>query len=141
MWREIHGHAHQTNSSQVNGIVTLSFTTGIAMVVEAMMQVQEENKEVDWSNYSFELEDFVFSNSIILPDESPIDLFLTLIPRNDNARSEETWYDFNISSLRGDVDIRHCHGKAAVIECKYQTVEQLVTQAHHPQPTTRTAHL
>ena len=121
--------------------MTLSFTTGIAMVVEAMMQVQEENKEVDWSNYSFELEDFVFSNSIILPDESPIDLFLTLIPRNDNARSEETWYDFTISSLRGDVDIRHCHGKAAVLECKYQTMEQLVTQAHHHQPTTRTAHL
>ncbi|RSL92940.1 hypothetical protein CDV31_014921 [Fusarium ambrosium] len=101
---------------QVNGIVTFSFTTGIAMVVEAMMQVQEENKEIDWTTRSFEFEDFVFSNSIILPDESPIDLFLTLIPENDNARSDETWYDFTISSLRGDVDIRHCHGKAAVLE-------------------------
>jgi hypothetical protein len=96
--------------------VTLSFTTGIAMVVEAMMQVQEETKEIDWANHSFELEDFVFSNSIILPDESPIDLFLTLIPKNDNVRSDKTWYDFTISSLRGDVDIRHCHGKAAVLE-------------------------
>lgn len=102
------------------------------------MQVQEENKEVDWSNYSFELEDFVFSNSIILPDESPIDLFLTLIPRNDNARSEETWYDFTISSLRGDVDIRHCHGKAAVLESKYRILELLMTQAHHSQPTAKT---
>ncbi|KAJ4195592.1 Highly reducing polyketide synthase gpy1 [Fusarium falciforme] len=101
---------------QVNGIVTFSFTTGIAMVVEAMMQVQEETKEIDWATRSFEFEDFVFSNSIILPDESPIDLFLTLIPENDNARSDETWYDFTISSLRGDVDIRHCHGKAAVLE-------------------------
>jgi hypothetical protein len=96
--------------------VTFSFTTGIAMVVEAMMQVQEETKEIDWATRSFEFEDFVFSNSIILPDESPIDLFLTLIPENDNARSDETWYDFTISSLRGDVDIRHCHGKAAVLE-------------------------
>ncbi|KAF5017371.1 hypothetical protein F66182_10702 [Fusarium sp. NRRL 66182] len=101
---------------QVNGIVTFSFTTGIAMVVEAMMQVQEESREIAWANHSFELEDFVFSNSIILPDESPIDLFLTLIPENDNTRPGETWYDFTISSLRGDVDIRHCHGKAAFIE-------------------------
>ena len=80
------------------------------------MQVQEETKEIDWATRSFEFEDFVFSNSIILPDESPIDLFLTLIPENDNARSDETWYDFTISSLRGDVDIRHCHGIAAVLE-------------------------
>ncbi|KAK6356106.1 Highly reducing polyketide synthase gpy1 [Orbilia javanica] len=101
---------------QVNGIVTFSFTTGIAMVVEAMMQVHEETKEVDWANHSFEFEDFVFSNSIILPDEAPVDLFLTLIPGNDNTKSGETWYDFIISSLRGDVDIRHCHGKAAVLE-------------------------
>ncbi|KAH6971231.1 hypothetical protein BKA56DRAFT_636127 [Ilyonectria sp. MPI-CAGE-AT-0026] len=101
---------------QVNGIVTFSFTTGIAMVVEAMMQVQEETKEIDWANHSFEFEDFVFSNSIILPDEAPIDLFLTLVPENDNANSDETWYDFTISSLRGDVDVRHCHGKAAVLE-------------------------
>jgi hypothetical protein len=98
--------------------VTFSFTTGIAMVVEAMMQVQEENKEIDWADHSFELQDFVFSNSIILPDESHIDLFLTLIPDSDNAKSEETWYDFTISSLRGDVDIRHCHGRAAVLESK-----------------------
>ncbi|KAF3229744.1 Highly reducing polyketide synthase gpy1 [Orbilia oligospora] len=94
---------------QINGIVTFSFTTGIAMVVEAMMQVQEEAKEIEWANYSFEFEDFVFSNSIILPDETPIDLFLTLIPKHDNTKYGETWYDFIISSLRGDVDIRHCH--------------------------------
>ncbi|KAJ4025085.1 Highly reducing polyketide synthase gpy1 [Fusarium irregulare] len=119
---------------QVNGIVTLSFTTGIAMVVEAMMQVQEEGKEIDWSNYSFELEDFVFSNSIILPDESPIDLFLTLIPRNDNARSEETWYDFTISSLRGDVDIRHCHGKAAVLESDNENGSSLSRTSWHHMP-------
>ncbi|KAF3104358.1 Highly reducing polyketide synthase gpy1 [Orbilia oligospora] len=101
---------------QVNGIVTFSFTTGIAMVVEAMMQVQEEAKEIEWANHSFEFEDFVFSNSIILPDETPIDLFLTLIPEHDNTKCGETWYDFIISSLRGDVDIRHCYGKAAVVE-------------------------
>ncbi|KPM38704.1 Lovastatin diketide synthase LovF [Neonectria ditissima] len=100
---------------QVNGIVTFSFTTGIAMVVEAMMQVQEETKEINWANHSFEFEDFVFSNSIILPDETPIDLFLTLVLGNDNVSSDETWYDFTISSLRGDVDVRHCHGKAAVL--------------------------
>ncbi|EPS41648.1 hypothetical protein H072_4451 [Dactylellina haptotyla CBS 200.50] len=100
---------------QVNGIVTFSFTTGIAMVVEAMMQLQEEIRETDWANHSFEFEDFVFSNSIILPDESPIDLFLTLIPENDNTKSDETWYDFIISSLRGDVDVRHCHGKVTVL--------------------------
>ncbi|KAF4445362.1 putative polyketide synthase [Fusarium austroafricanum] len=100
---------------QVNGIVTFSFTTGIAMVVEALMQVQEETKKVDWANLSFEFEDFVFSNSIILPDESHIDLFLTLIPTTDNT-GDETWYDFTVSSLRGDVDIRHFHGKAAVLE-------------------------
>lgn len=86
------------------------------MVVEAMMQVQEETKEIDWANHSFEFEDFVFSNSIILPDETPIDLFLTLVLENDNASSDETWYGFTISSLRGDVDVRHCHGKAAVLE-------------------------
>lgn len=86
------------------------------MVVEAMMQTQEEIKEIDWTNHSFEFQDFVFSNSIILPDESPIDLFLTLVPENDSAKSDETWYDFIISSLRGDVDIRHCHGKVAVLE-------------------------
>ncbi|KAF4335132.1 polyketide synthase [Fusarium beomiforme] len=101
---------------QVNGIVTFSFTIGIAMVVEAMMQVQEEAKEIDWANHLFEFEDFVFSNSIILPDETPIDFFLTLMPENDNVRPDKTWYDFTISSLRGDVDIRHCHGKAAVLE-------------------------
>ncbi|KAF4990487.1 hypothetical protein FGRMN_8444 [Fusarium graminum] len=101
---------------QVNGIVTFSFTTGIAMVVEAMMQVQEEAKEINWANHSFEFEDFVFSNSIILPDEAPIDLFLTLIPDKDNARSGKMWYDFTISSLRGDVDIRHCRGKCACLE-------------------------
>ncbi|RGP76705.1 polyketide synthase [Fusarium longipes] len=116
---------------QVNGIVTLSFTTGIAMVTEALMQVQEETKEVDWTNHSFELEDFVFSNSIILPDESAIDLFLTLIPRNDNTRSEETWYDFTISSLRGDVDIRHCHGKAAVLEDNEGASLESRTSWHH----------
>ncbi|EXL71154.1 hypothetical protein FOPG_13052 [Fusarium oxysporum f. sp. conglutinans race 2 54008] len=117
---------------QVNGIVTFSFTTGIAMVVEAMMQVQEENKEIDWANHSFELQDFVFSNSIILPDESPIDLFLTLIPDNDNAKSEETWYDFTISSLRGDVDIRHCHGRAAVLQTSKDNVAlRRRTSWHH----------
>nr|ALQ32854.1 putative polyketide synthase [Fusarium foetens] len=117
---------------QVNGIVTFSFTTGIAMVVEAMMQVQEENKEIDWANHSFELQDFVFSNSIILPDESPIDLFLTLIPDNDNAKSEEAWYDFTISSLRGDVDIRHCHGRAAVLETSKDNVAlRRRTSWHH----------
>lgn len=88
------------------------------------MQLQEENKEADWANYSFELEDFVFSNSIILPDENAIELFLTLIPRSDNTRSDGTRYDFTISSLRGDVDIRHCHGKAAALESKYLTVTQ-----------------
>lgn len=86
------------------------------MVVEAMMQVEEETKKIDWANHSFEFHDFVFSNSIILPDETPIELFLTLVPENNSARSDETWYDFNISSLRGDVDIRHCHGKVAVLE-------------------------
>ncbi|KAJ4245551.1 Highly reducing polyketide synthase gpy1 [Fusarium torreyae] len=116
---------------QVNGIVTFSFTTGIAMVVEAMMQVKEETKEIDWANHSFEFEDFVFSNSIILPDESPIDLFLTLIPENDNVRSDETWYDFTISSLRGDVDIRHCHGKAAVLESKDDGASLRRTSWHH----------
>ncbi|KAG8672441.1 Highly reducing polyketide synthase pks8 [Fusarium poae] len=116
---------------QVNGIVTLSFTTGIAMVVEAMMQVQEENKEIDWANHSFELEDFVFSNSIILPDENAIELFLTLIPRNDNARSDGTWYDFTISSLRGDVDIRHCHGKAVALENNDSASSQSRTSWHH----------
>ncbi|OBS24644.1 hypothetical protein FPOA_05184 [Fusarium poae] len=116
---------------QVNGIVTLSFTTGIAMVVEAMMQVQEENKEIDWANYSFELEDFVFSNSIILPDENAIELFLTLIPRNDNARSDGTWYDFTISSLRGDVDIRHCHGKVVALENNDSASSQSRTSWHH----------
>ncbi|CAJ0547104.1 Ff.00g017310.m01.CDS01 [Fusarium sp. VM40] len=119
---------------QVNGIVTLSFTTGIAMVVEAMMQVQEETKEIDWANHSFELEDFVFSNSIILPDESPIDLFLTLIPKSDNVRSDKTWYDFTISSLRGDVDIRHCHGKAAVIEIGDGDVATLRRTSWHHMP-------
>ncbi|KAG8359240.1 Compactin diketide synthase mokB [Fusarium venenatum] len=116
---------------QVNGIVTLSFTTGIAMVVEAMMQVQEENKEIEWSNYSFELEDFVFSNSIILPDENSIELFLTLIPRSDNTRSDGIWYDFTISSLRGDVDIRHCHGKAAALENNDGVSSQSRTSWHH----------
>ncbi|GKU15033.1 unnamed protein product, partial [Fusarium langsethiae] len=116
---------------QVNGIVTLSFTTGIAMVVEAMMQLQEESKEIDWANYSFELEDFVFSNSIILPDENAIELFLTLIPRNDNARSDGTWYDFTISSLRGDVDICHCHGKAAALKSDEDASSQSRTSWHH----------
>ncbi|KAK6711597.1 Highly reducing polyketide synthase gpy1 [Fusarium graminearum] len=116
---------------QVNGIVTLSFTTGIAMVVEAMMQLQEENKEADWANYSFELEDFVFSNSIILPDENAIELFLTLIPRSDNTRSDGTRYDFTISSLRGDVDIRHCHGKAAALESNDGAFSQSRTSWHH----------
>ncbi|KAM0343817.1 hypothetical protein ACHAPU_008247 [Fusarium lateritium] len=104
------------------------------MVVEAMMQVQEETKDIDWANHSFEFQDFVFSNSIILPDETPIDLFLTLIPDNDNTRSGKMCYDFTISSLRGDVDIRHCYGKAACLEVDEDDGVSLSRTSWHHMP-------
>ncbi|KAJ5560795.1 type I iterative PKS [Penicillium sp. DV-2018c] len=102
---------------QINGVATLPISAYVAMIVEALMQLRERNWQGNWnqSRSEFKIENLILSRSIILPDDAPVETFVSLNP-SQVSRSRVLSVDFNVVSRRQDIMTSHCQGKAYIVK-------------------------
>lgn len=95
------------------------------MIIEALMQVEEEQHAVDWTQQTFKIVDLSLSRSIILPDEAPIEIFISLRPVQRKPQSKVFWFEFTVSSLRDGIATTHCRGRATTLPSTYFHLQSL----------------
>lgn len=88
----------------------------VAMAIEALMQVEEEQYSVDWTKRTFKIVDLALSRSLIVPDETPIEIFFSLKPVQESSQLKVSWFDFMVSSFRKGITASHCQGRAAILQ-------------------------
>ncbi|GFG16206.1 compactin diketide synthase mokB [Aspergillus udagawae] len=136
VWRNIlrPEHAPWLLDHQVHGSAVFPMSAYLAMAIEAVMQVEEKNREVDWGTSHVQIEEFTVSRSIVLEDGCQVETILTLHPLHLWHNESDGWFQFTISSVTAGAAVSHSRGRARVVSSKldYLADETHVTPGEYP---------
>lgn len=99
---------------QIHNSAVLPLSVFLAMVIEAVMQTEEREREVDWESNHVEVKDFVVSRSIVLEEEKDVEILLTLYALQPRLKASGRWFEFSITSVTESTATSHCRGRAGI---------------------------